>query len=101
MIHIKICRDLFVVQAILLSRPGEGAIKFREVVVGGLTDDVPVELAQAFLILTQGVGLVQALLHFQVGLPVKVDLMLGFPAKACLIFPTEDNFAFDISIQQH
>ena len=56
--------DLFVVQAIFLSRPGEGAIKFGEVVVGWLADDVAVELAQALLVLSQSVRLVQTLLYF-------------------------------------
>ena len=65
--------DLFVIQAIFLSGPGEGAIEFGEVVIGWLADDVAVKLAQTLLVLSQGVRLVQTLLYFKVRFPVEQD----------------------------
>ena len=70
--------NLFVVQPILLSGPGEGAIELGKVVIGWFADDVPVELAQTLLVLSQGVRLVQALLYFKVGFPA---------AKKTYLFP--------------
>ena len=61
--------NLFIVQPILLSGPGEGAIELGKVVIWWFADDVPVELAQTLLVLSQGVRLVQALLYFKVGFP--------------------------------
>ena len=60
---------LLIIQPVLLGVPGEGALELGEVVVGRLADDVAVELREALLVLTQGVGAVQALLHLQVCLP--------------------------------
>ena len=60
---------LFVIQPVLLGVPREGALELGEVVVGRLADDVAVELGETLLVLPQGVGPVQALLHFQVRLP--------------------------------
>ena len=75
--------NLFVVQPILLSGPGEGAIKLGEVVIGWFADDVPVELAQTLLVLSQGVRLVQALLYFKVGFPAAKKTYL-FPIPCCI-----------------
>ena len=50
---------------------------------------MPIELTQTLLILPQSVGLVQALLHLQVGLPAKSYLFPGMKAA---------GFTFDISL---
>ena len=50
---------------------------------------MPIELTQTLLILPQSVGLVQALLHLQVGFPAKSYLFPGMKAA---------GFTFDISL---
>ena len=89
-VKLRLFNYLFIVQAIFLASPGEGAIKFWKVVIGWFADDVPVELAQTFLVLPQGVGLVQALLHFQVRFPV--FKAYSFPFKGLSSFQISSFF---------